>query len=724
MTFPERWSDVRLVTRSLIVALPPLAATLLLVRSLFLSDPNVTDLRAAALVCTVLVACAGAAAVVLCARGLARRVREIHQNVVDLATGGALPLLPDGLDEIGRLRGALARVAQTLRCRSSALDQAFQGIAQADASGRYLSFNSAWVESAAFSEGSLPETLRDTVHPQDREMLDAAVDRMRRLGRAECEVRIPQSGGTTADVLLLLIPLSRNPVASYYAFLRDISAWKQAEAALVRARDAAIASNETRTRFLAKISHDIRTPLNAMLGAAEMFSRTNLDGGQAEYLNLFQRNCRRLLVLLNDFLDFSRCEARAVRIQKAPFQLRPMLEDSVATFRDAAQRKGLDLELEIGPGTPAFVLGDSGHIQQVLVNLLSNAIKFTVRGRVSLRVYCIQQRLRFEVVDTGPGIDPAYQDRIFVLFEQTPDEENAHRGSGLGLAICRELVHLMGGEIDLASQPGSGSMFHFSIPLESAMPAEAVVSPVLTSVQGHPLRILIAEDSEDNRLLIGYYLSGEPVELSFAGTGHEAFQTIRESLPFNLVLMDLDLPGLDGHAAAHLIREWEAGQGRDPVPVVALSANSLRESVQASLDAGCVDHVAKPIDRDTLLQTICCHARFPVDADSGAALTGACPDSLAELVPRYLARKTEQITEVLRSFSENDFDSVRRFGHNLRGTAAGYGFPRMEEIGCRLESAAQRRDRASIAEQLHLLQSFLASVNPGTRDLINLNPLA
>ena len=247
-----------------------------------------------------------------------------------------------------------------------------------------------------------------------------------------------------------------------------------------------MASNRAKTDFLAKISHDIRTPLNAILGAADLLSQTSLSFDQSEYVHMFQRNCRRLLALINDFLDFSRIEAGAIRIEKAPFQIREVVDDAAATFRDSAARKGILLRVDIDPQAPEWQIGDSLRIQQVLVNLLSNALKFTASGRIDVRVKVLEaansgrpaiaQRLRCEVVDTGPGIAAEHLDKIFVKFVQLPNQTAGHRGAGLGLAICHELVELMGGEMGVFSQVGGGSNFHFNLPLEAAILGSAVRS--------------------------------------------------------------------------------------------------------------------------------------------------------------------------------------------------------------------------------------------------------
>ncbi len=266
---------------------------------------------------------------------------------------------------------------------------------------------------------------------------------------------------------------------------------------------------------------------------------------------MFQRNCRRLVALINDFLDFSRIEAGAVRLERAPFRIRETVNDAVATFREAAARKGIALGVEIDPAAHGWALGDPLRIQQVLVNLLSNALKFTdSRSRGCERKSASERgrgrrQFRFEVRDTGPGIGLEDQDKIFARFVQLPNQSNGQRGAGLGLTICRDLVELMGGEIGVVSREGSGSAFHFSLPLEAVepVPAEPDAAPdrapdaAMTGTSrlpaSEPIRILLAEDTEDNRLLLEHYLDDQPVEASHrpewpGGPGrHPTGRTIR-----------------------------------------------------------------------------------------------------------------------------------------------------------------------------------------------------
>ncbi|HMD49109.1 MAG TPA: ATP-binding protein, partial [Bryobacteraceae bacterium] len=505
---------------------------------------------------------------------------------------------------------------------------------------------------------------------------------------------------------------------------------KNAEAALLRAKDAAVSSNVAKTRFLAKIGHEIRTPLNAILGSADLLAETMLTADQAEYVNIFRRNSRRLVGLINDFLDFSKIEAGAVRVDKVPFRIRQTLYEVVDTFRDVASRKGLTLDCQADPGVPEWQLGDAHRLQQVLTNLVSNAMKFTYAGRVEIHASIArraeQSRLRFQVSDTGPGIRPADREKIFSPFTQLKDPAMPTQGTGLGLTICRELVQLMDGSIGVESQEGIGSTFYFELPLEQVdAPApqrlgsklgggnrpEVVTDREPALPADRTVRILVAEDTADNRLLIQAYLKAQPVRLRFAENGQEVMRALSAGEVFDLILMDLDMPNVDGCTAARWVRAWQTQKKIPPTPIVALSAHAMHDMVRASLDAGCIAHVAKPVDRRTLLETILRYAQPGLPRESYEARQAAVSEEVAGLVPNYLASQAKHIQEAREQLRRRDFDSIQRFGHNLKGTGRGYGFPEIETLGRELEHAANENREPGIAENLEALDRFVSGAS-------------
>jgi hypothetical protein len=684
----------------------------------------------------------GLAALFLVARGVTGRIQTLLGNIAQLEAGTRIDALP-GRDEIGTLSAGLVRIARILAQHRVALDSAQDGIAEVDGLGQYRWLNKAYAEIAGLTEAVPPATLQATVQVEDRPKIEEAIRVMQLGGRAAVEARLAASGGPAAEVEMTFLQIQGQLDAGFYIFLRESGSGREAARALIRAKDAAVASNRAKSDFLAKISHDIRTPLNAILGAADLLSQSQLSFDQSEYVHMFQRNCRRLLALINDFLDFSRIEAGAVQVEKAPFRIREVVQDAAATFRDAAATKGIQLGVDIEPRTPEWQIGDCLRIQQVLVNLLSNALKFTPAGRVDVRVKVLEevdsdgglnaQRLRCEVLDTGPGIAAENQDKIFMKFVQLHNQAAGPRGTGLGLTICRDLVELMGGEIGVSSQAGGGSNFHFDLPLVVAAP---VAPPVAEASSAAPpdgklaasseaIRVLVAEDTEDNRLLLEHYLRSEPVELRFAFTGQEALDAVRRGEKFDLILMDIDMPVLNGYEAARAIRAWETSHGIE-TPIVALSADAMSEAVHASLAAGCEAHVAKPVDRGTLLKAIHRYARVKgarsmPDSRTKQASPANVPvsEDVLALVPQYLASKQLQIEEARQSLLCGDFGPIRRFGHNLKGTGRGYGFPAIAEAGREIEEAAVEANADRVTEQLDTLRRLVSEADLG---VANNNP--
>ena len=391
------------------------------------------------------------------------------------------------------------------------------------------------------------------------------------------------------------------------SLFHDVTA---AERRLAQAKMNAEAANQAKSQFLATMSHEIRTPLNAVLGLNELMLHSNLDSQQRRHAELIGSSGRLLLALINDILDVSRIEAGHLQLTTAPFSVRPAVDGVVALMRERAVAKGLALRLEFTPNEDAIILGDVIRIQQILFNLIGNAIKFTDQGTVQVSV-AIEPganralTLRLAVSDTGIGIAASAMPTLFDRFTQA-DSTTMRRygGSGLGLAITREIVQMMGGEIDTTSTPGLGSRFTISIPsrfVDRSEPVPAAAEAQQSEAARPALRILVAEDNDVNQILINAVLTRMGHLVHLVANGQLAVEAVRRG-DYDLVLMDLQMPGMDGMEATQAIRAM--GGAGATLPIIAMTANAFEEDRQRCLAAGMDDYVAKPIDVDRLAQAI------------------------------------------------------------------------------------------------------------------------
>ena len=396
----------------------------------------------------------------------------------------------------------------------------------------------------------------------------------------------------------------RDEIASLgLAFNRMADGIQRREQALELARASAEAANRAKSDFLANMSHEIRTPLNGILGMAQVIARDGLEPTQHERVRVIQASGEGLLGVLNSILDLSRIEAGQLELEVQDFDLAQLVAGACDPLAATAREKGLAFTVDIAAEAEGGWRGDAMRIRQVLSNLASNAVKFTDHGEVRLQVRCAEGGLEFQVSDTGIGIPGERIDAIFEKFAQA-DASTTRRfgGAGLGLSICRELVSLMGGALQARSRPGEGSAFTVVLPLSRSAPARGASEP--RGGDGpQPLRVLAAEDNATNRLILSALLQPAGLQLTMVEDGQEAVEAFGRQA-FDLVLMDIQMPRMNGVEAARAIRSAEQATGRARTPILAVTANVMAHQVQEYAAAGLDAVVAKPVQMDVLLAAI------------------------------------------------------------------------------------------------------------------------
>ena len=375
-----------------------------------------------------------------------------------------------------------------------------------------------------------------------------------------------------------------------------------------KAEDQAESASRAKSEFLANMSHEIRTPMNAIVGMAELLSETRLTEEQAKYVKIFRKAGDSLIQIINDILDISKIEAGQLKVYEGAFDLKSLLEDSLSVVANFASKKKLRLDFICPSDLHRHFLSDAQKIKQIVVNLLSNAVKFTSEGGVSLHVMCDVKgdhgAVTISVRDTGIGIDRSVVDQLFRPFVQADSSvTKLFGGTGLGLAISRKLCEMIGGHIWVESELGKGSNFSFSLNMKLVQSLRVRESkPVSTSVDLNK-KVLLADDSEDNRVLIKTYLKNTGCEVVEVVNGREAVEKVKTE-NFDIVLMDIQMPVLDGYSATEQIRKWEKSAAVPSVPIVALTAYVMNEEREKCLKAGCTAHMAKPIKKDELFRML------------------------------------------------------------------------------------------------------------------------
>jgi signal transduction histidine kinase/HPt (histidine-containing phosphotransfer) domain-containing protein len=533
---------------------------------------------------------------------------------------------------------------------------------------------------------------------------------------------------------------------------------QQTERQLRAALELAESANTAKSNFLAMMSHEIRSPLNAVLGMTELLGTGRLDEEQRRYVGALTRAGRHLLHLVDDVLDLTRIESGRFGVEYQRFEVRPLIMEPVEFMQHCVAGKPIVIECDIDASVPPYLLGDPSRLKQVLVNLLGNAIKFTERGYVRLAVTSSPPQpdqprteaqesrceLVFSVTDSGIGIAQEHLSSIFDSFGQA-DASIARRfgGSGLGLTISKRLVELMGGKIWVNSDVGHGSTFSFTVQATLPSAEELLDGGSPSSRQGNDrrpsvpppssprtlhlvangervLRLLLVDDAEDSALLVKAFLEPLGHRVDVANQGSTALDLL-QSNTYDLVLMDVHMPDMDGYTVTSEIRRLERQNGTTPVPILFVTANTLGETRLRATVVGGTQLITKPITRQGLLKAI---ADLLGELDE-QPLPAAPPSSQQDLhevlnnvdrttrplLPRYLAARRADIGLMNTALQRGDATVIQTLGHNMKGSGASYGLVQVTQLGDDLEMAAMRKDWDTIAERLQVLEDLLERID-------------
>ena len=691
---------------------------------------------------------------------------SVQRLTVDAAAAGAaVPVAADADSDLLGLTHALEQLVQQREAAreltEQILDQLPIPVFLKDRHGRFVRFNRQFQQFYQMSREQLMGARIEDFTPAAWAAVTSEEDQLAwRTGLMISSERRVTQADPPIDLVVNRVVITSGGESYLLGFSIDVSEQRAARDAMQRAVESAQAASRAKSEFLANMSHEIRTPMNGILGMTELVLESSLQPEQRDDIALVKASADALLTIVNDILDFSKIEAGKLDLEEVPFDLRTLVRDTVRSMALRAQQKGLLLRCDVPPQLPRTVKGDPGRLRQVLINLLGNAIKFTQHGSVTLALTQGAEtddscQIGFAVSDTGIGIAPEKQKLIFEAFAQVDGSTTRqYGGTGLGLTICRRLVILMQGDITLDSEPGKGSTFRFSVPLRHAatqlpvLDEQAELQLALAPGYGAPapvaaaspepvaaapatgasgLRILLAEDNPVNQRLALRLLEKMGHRITLVDNGLDALE--RAMLGgHDLILMDVQMPGLDGLTATRRIRQWEVDRAGH-VPIIAMTARAMQGDRERCLEAGMDDYLSKPIDSERLRQLV---SRFhveqagPVLAWRGALLRLDGDSALLlELAQMFIDDGGQLMQTLYDAFDQRDLAGSQRAVHSLQGVLVNFGAQRAisqaERLSASLHEPAQAAQwRAQAVE----LGAAVDEVIVALRALITAGPAA
>lgn len=541
-----------------------------------------------------------------------------------------------------------------------------------------------------------------------------AIAQARAEGHAEMDWQARRQDGSvfSTEIAMHAMELEGKPVIQ--AIMRDVSERRAAEAAKEAAREAALQMARAKSEFVANVSHEIRTPMHGILGMSELLLKTALDGRQREYISTLKSSAESLLTIINDILDFSKIEAGKLAIEHVPFSPAALVQGVVSLFQARALEKNVQLKLGPTDSAPNALLGDPTRIRQILLNLVDNAIKFTPDGTVELNVQFEPVNgvidCQFSVNDSGIGMSSETQARLFQAFSQA-DTSTTRRygGTGLGLTVSCQLAELMNGKISVDSAPGKGSRFTLSLQLPTtSLPLAELPEQKIVQLKG---RILVVEDHPVNQKVLSHQLGDMDLEYALATNGKQALEQLASGA-FDLVLMDWQMPEMDGLEATRRIRQQPSAT-RD-IPIIAVTANASANFRDTCLAAGANDYLSKPYTESALaallMQWLPAHGsgapKAPLlDLPALHERYPGNPGLVSDLVSLFVLTTEASLAALKLGIEQRDIEACRKEAHALKGAAASVKAHDIQAGAARIETSAQASDLARVTTELDALET-------------------
>ncbi|MBF0549374.1 MAG: PAS domain S-box protein [Deltaproteobacteria bacterium] len=607
--------------------------------------------------------------------------------------------------------------------------------------GRYLDVNDKFSEVTGFSRDEVVGKTSLELGWMSREDLIELIEVLNKSGRIEnMELSLTTKDKKSVVCLSAAEIISINGIKRLLSIAQDITQRKQIEAELLRAKEAAQYASRAKSEFLANMSHEIRTPMNSVMGFADLLIKSQLDTKQLEYASSIKQASGNLLFVLNDILDLSKIEAGKLELESITFNLGELCDQVIETFRVLSDKKGIKLSLEVSPDLHAKLHGDPNRLRQILNNLIGNAVKFTSRGSVELGVTqygtnpCLGETnavtLIFAVKDTGIGIPAGQRERIFDPFTQVDaSTRRRYGGTGLGLNICKKLVELMGGEIWVKSTEGVGSTFCFSACFEKVHDSESLASEKgqTQPISLFPLKILLAEDDVLNQRFATEVLRTQGHSVEIATHGKEVIDKLIDK-PFDLILMDISMPDMDGTEVTKVIRGSTLNLFDSKIPIIAQTAHALKGDREKFLESGMDGYIAKPIDVDELsavIRQVMPHFIHADGAEQGKdkfvkptdetipifdnrvlknRFSGK-QDLFNELFELFVQDLSNKISDLGASIDQGDFKALVRLAHAFKGSAATLAASALSRCAEDLEKFGHTEDLDAVKLHFHELKA-------------------